>query len=193
MSTICLAAQRSYTTGEAVWFSYRLPSITRLFAGLLASLICLCAMVAAGLYAHLYWDLRHPAPTPKPASVARPETQLSDMHYVYVSKPFPQPKPAPLAVEPLPTLEEGPVMDNDADWQQAPDGDIREQTPPDRHDEVHTPSLQERFTQAVKEQQLDYSQGKLPPQPEDEPLDVTRVVEKSPPVDTKGDERREFQ
>lgn len=31
MSTICLAAQRSYTTGEAVWFSYRLPSLKNVF------------------------------------------------------------------------------------------------------------------------------------------------------------------
>ncbi len=31
MSTISLAAQRSYTTGEAVWFSYRLPVLRKRF------------------------------------------------------------------------------------------------------------------------------------------------------------------
>lgn len=193
MSTICLAAQRSYTTGEAVWFSYRLPSMKKVLTGLLASLICLCAMLAVGVYAHLLRDLRHPAPAAKPVKVVKPETQLSDMHYVYVSKPFPQPKPKPLPVAPLPAPEESPIMDNDADWQQAPDGIPLEQPLPDRHEEVHTPSLQERFMQAVKEQQLDYSQGKIPPQPEDEVLNRGQDAQKSPPAITGGDDRREFQ
>lgn len=195
MSTICLAAQRSYTTGEAVWFSYRLPSMKRVLGGLLASIVCLCAMVVAGLYAHLYHDLRHPAPAPKPAAVAAPETQVSDMHYVYVSKPFPQPKPKPELMAPLPAPEESPIMDNEADWQQAPDGVPQDlpDTHNDVHNDVHTPSLQERFMQAVKEQQLDYSQGKIPPQPEDEALNSEQEVKKSPPGLTEGDERREFQ
>ncbi|MDS0115640.1 hypothetical protein QYE88_37830, partial [Enterobacter hormaechei subsp. steigerwaltii] len=100
MSTICLAAQRSYTTGEAVWFSYRLPSLKNIFGKTALWLVGLCAMLVVGLYMHVYWNLRHPAPEPVNASVAKPETQLSDMHYVYVSKPFPhpQPKAAPVPV-----------------------------------------------------------------------------------------------
>ena len=31
MSTICLAAQPSNTSGEAVWFSYRIPSLKKVF------------------------------------------------------------------------------------------------------------------------------------------------------------------
>lgn len=185
MSTICLAAQRSYVTGEAVWFSYRLPSIKKVLGGLLASLICLCVMFAVGAYAHLLRDLRHPAPAVKPVKVVKPETQLSDMHYVYVSKPFPQPKPKPVPMAPLPVPEESPIMDNNADWQQAPDGEPLDQALPDTHEEVHPPSLQERFMQAVKEQQLDYSQGKIPAQPEDETLNTGQEEKKSPPLDTK--------
>ncbi len=187
MSTIYLAAQRSYTTGEAVWFSYRLPSMKRVLGGVLASIFCLCAMVIAGLYAHLYHDLRHPAPAPKPVAVATPETQVSDMHYVYVSKPFPQPKPKPVPVAPLPAPEESPIVDSDADWQQAPDGVPLDQALPDTHEEVHTPSLQERFMQAVKEQQLDYSQGKIPQQPEDETLNTGREVKNISSVEYEGD------
>lgn len=170
MSTICLAAQRSYTTGEAVWFSYRLPSIKRVLGSALATLLCLCAMVIAGLYAHLCYNLRHPEPAAKPAVAATPETQVSDMHYVYVSKPFPQPKPKPLPMAPLPAPDQSPMRDNEADWQQAPDGVPMDEDLPASHDDRHTPSLEERFMQAVKEQQLDYSQGKIPPQPQDETL-----------------------
>ena len=56
MSTISLAAQRSYTTGEAVWFSYRLPVLRHVFAHTVLGLLGLCAMLMAGLYAHVYWD-----------------------------------------------------------------------------------------------------------------------------------------
>lgn len=72
MSTISLAAQRSYTTGEAVWFSYRLSGLRHVFAHTVLGLLGLCAMLMAGLYAHVYWDLRHPAPAPINASSARP-------------------------------------------------------------------------------------------------------------------------
>lgn len=52
MSTISLAAQRSYTTGEAVWFSYRLPGLRHVFAHTVLGLLGLCAMLMAG-YAEL--------------------------------------------------------------------------------------------------------------------------------------------
>lgn len=189
MSTICLAAQRSYTTGEAVFFSYRLPSIRKV----LASLMCLCVMLAVGIYAHLLRDLRYPAPAETPVKVVNPDTQLSDMHYVYVSKPFPQPTPTPLPAIPLPAPEESPGMDNNPDWQQPPDGEIQEQTLPATHENLPTPTLQERFMQAVKEQQLEYSQGKIPPEPTAETSDNGQEVKKSPSGRSEGDERREFQ
>ncbi|WP_333850357.1 hypothetical protein [Leclercia sp.] len=174
MSTICLAAQRSFQTGEAVWFSYRLPSLNKILIGALTCLCCLGAILFAGMYAHIYWHLRHPAPVPKPVSVAQPETQLSDMHYVYVSKPFPAPKPKTLAPEynapPLPT-EDPTIMERGSDWQQAPESDISSEPLPDSHEvppATESVSLKERFMQALKDQQQDYSQGKRPEEPVDE-------------------------
>ncbi|WFY28202.1 hypothetical protein [Enterobacter ludwigii] len=197
MSTISLAAQRSYTTGEAVWFSYRLPGLRNVFAHIVLGLLGLCAMLMAGLYAHVYWDLRHPAPAPINASSARPETQLSDMHYVYVSKPFPHPhphpKPAPVH-EDMPALQDLPINGDDTDWQQAPEGaaqhDIARDTLPGTG--AHTDasaragsdssSLTELFKQALKEQEQDYSQGKIPAPPVDETQDISRS-----PLRHKGD------
>ena len=181
MSTICLAAQRSYTTGEAVWFSYRLPSLKKAFGNAFLWMLGLCAILMAGLYAHIYWNLRHPAPEPVKVSVAKPETQLSDMHYVYVSKPFPhpQPKPAPVHTD-VPAMQDLPINSDDADWQQAPDGaephDTSRDTLPgtEAHDAAPASagsddsSLTELFKQALKEQEKDYSQGKIPAPPVDE-------------------------
>lgn len=172
MSTICLAAQRSFQTGEAVWFSYRLPSLNTMLVRTLASLCCLFALLAAGLYAHIYWNLRHPAPAPKPVSVAQPDTQLSDMHYVYVSKPFPTPKVShPEYSAPLPPPGDPLMMDSEPDWQQAPDSDSSASPLSDSHDvppETGSLSLKERLMEALKEQQQDYSQGKIPQDPVDE-------------------------
>lgn len=181
MSTICLAAQRSYQTGEPVWFSYRLPRFKRLFGTTFLWILGLLAMVAAGLYAHVYWNMRHPAPEPKKVSVAKPETQLSDMHYVYVSKPFPQPTPPPV-IKPLqedvPPMQDMPINSDNSDWQQAPDGNVshdrdvlpgteRQAEPPGSPDNTSS-SLQEMFKQAIQDQQKDYSQGKVPAPPIDE-------------------------
>ncbi|WP_044866798.1 hypothetical protein [Enterobacter ludwigii] len=197
MSTISLAAQRSYTTGEAVWFSYRLPGLRNVFAHIVLGLLGLCAMLMAGLYAHVYWDLRHPAPAPINASSARPETQLSDMHYVYVSKPFPHPhphpKPAPVH-EDMPALQDLPINGDDTDWQQAPEGAAQHDTARDTlpRTGAHTDasaragsdssSLTELFKQALKEQEQDYSQGKIPAPPVDETQDISRS-----PLRHKGD------
>ncbi|UWX94683.1 hypothetical protein N2K86_07025 [Enterobacter mori] len=177
MSTICLAAQRSYTTGEAVWFSYRLPSLKKAFGNAFLWMLGLCAMLMTGLYAHIYWNLRHPAPEPVKVSVAKPETQLSDMHYVYVSKPFPhpQPKPAPEHTD-VPAMQDLPINSDDADWQQAPDGAEPHDTSRDTLPGTEAPasadsddsSLTELFKQALKEQEQDYSQGKIPAPPVDE-------------------------
>lgn len=193
MSTICLAAQRSYTTGEAVWFSYRLPSLKTLFGNTALWMVGLCAMLVAGLYMHLYWNLRHPAPEPISASVAKPETQLSDMHYVYVSKPFPhpQPKPAPVHAD-VPPMQDLPINSDDADWQQAPDAAVpydtsRDTLPGTEAHEHDIPSastgsegssLTELFKQALKEQEQDYSQGKIPAPPVDETQDNTQATVK---------------
>lgn len=205
MSTICLAAQRSYATGEAVWFSYRVPNLRKVFGYTLLWMLGLCAMVMAGLYAHIYWNLRHPAPEPVKASVAKPETQLSDMHYVYVSKPFPHPHPKPAPVQAdIPAMQDLPINSDDADWQQAPDGaephDTSRDTLPgtEAHDVApastgdEDASLTELFKQALKEQEQDYSQGKIPAPPVDETQDnsQTRVqhnVGSRSPLSEKGD------
>ncbi|HCR1907856.1 hypothetical protein [Enterobacter kobei] len=207
MSTICLAAQRSYTTGEAVWFSYRLPRLRNIVSHAFLGMVALCAMIMAGLYAHVYWNLRHPAPEPVKASAAKPETQLSDMHYVYVSKPFPhphpQPKPAPVQAD-VPAMQDLPINSDDADWQQAPDGDVPHDTSRDTlpGTEAHEAasastgsddaSISELLKQALKEQEQDYSQGKIPAPPVDETQDnsqrdVNPKVDARSPLSEKGD------
>lgn len=168
MSTICLAAQRSYHTGEAVYFSYRLPNIKKFLLQAILWLLTFVTFIVAGLYAQIYWQCRHPAPAPKPVKVVNPDVRLSEMHYVYISKPFPEPKPAPLPVpQALPAIQvDAPPANTDSDWQQAPDGDLSEQALPGT--EVETPSLKERFIQALQEQKEDYQQGKIPnPTPDD--------------------------
>ena len=209
MSTICLAAQRSYTTGEAVWFSYRLPSLKNVFGKTALWLVGLCAMLVVGLYMHVYWNMRHPAPEPVNASVAKPETQLSDMHYVYVSKPFPHPHPKPAPVrEEMPPMQDLPISTDDADWQQAPDSTVpqdaghdtsRDTLPGTEAHENATASsgsedasLAELFKQALKEQEQDYSQGKIPAPPVDETQDNSQASVKNSgnsrsPFSEKGD------
>lgn len=163
MSTICLAAQRSYYTQEAVYFSWRLPSPQQVFTRLLTGAFWLIALVIAGLYANMVWQARHPAPAPKPTKVAQPEARPSEMHYVYVSKPFPTPKPAALP----PLQMASPVVDNDANWQQAPDGDLSTQPLPGGEVDNSESSLKERFMLALKEQEQDYAQGKVPSPPDE--------------------------
>lgn len=198
MSTICLAAQRSYTTGEPVWFSWRLPSFSKILSVTTLWCLGLCALIAAGLYAHVYWNLRHPTPVIKKVSVAKAETTLSDMHYVYVTKPFPHPhpKPQPLKMqENLPPMDSMPINSDENDWQQAPDGALPDS--PATHDtsrdtlpgtEAHEQAmksdddsaLKELFMQALKQQQDDMSKGKMPAPPVDE-------TQKASPSVIKGD------
>ncbi|RTN82745.1 MULTISPECIES: hypothetical protein [Enterobacter] len=176
MSTITLAAQRSYTLNAPVWFSYRRPSLKKVVCSTLIWAMGIVMTIAAGLYAHLYWDLRHPVPEPIKASAVKPETTLSDMHYVYVSKPFPQPEPKqePVTKE-MPPLQEMPIDSGDADWQQAPDGemphDISRETLPGtevNHQNLDDGAIKALLMKALKEQEKDYSQGKMPTPPEDE-------------------------
>ncbi|WP_330983525.1 MULTISPECIES: hypothetical protein [Enterobacterales] len=188
MSTIQLAAQRSYTTNEPVWFSYRLPSVKKLFCTTLLWLLGLLAFVTVGVYAHLYWNLQHPAPETAKVNHSKPEAQLSDMHYVYVSKPFPQPAPKPLPKQSdMPPLQEMPINADDADWQQAPDADVPQDisrdTLPDSniHGADNTApanddgAIKELLLQAIKDQQKDYSQGKVPAPPTDETSGTAQV------------------
>ncbi|WP_368524826.1 hypothetical protein [Enterobacter asburiae] len=176
MSTITLAAQRSYTLNAPVWFSYRRPSLKKVVCATLLWVVGIVMTIAAGLYAHLYWDLRHPVPEPIKASAVKPETTLSDMHYVYVSKPFPQPEPKqePVTKE-MPPLQEMPIDSGDADWQQAPDGemphDISRETLPGtevNHQNVDDGAIKALLMKVLKEQEKDYSQGKMPTPPEEE-------------------------
>ncbi|KGI61769.1 hypothetical protein LA04_21895 [Enterobacter sp. UCD-UG_FMILLET] len=176
MSTITLAAQRSYTLNAPVWFSYRRPSLKKVVCATLLWAMGIVMTIAAGLYAHLYWDLRHPVPEPIKASAVKPETTLSDMHYVYVSKPFPQPEPKqePVTKE-MPPLQEMPIDSGDADWQQAPDGemphDISRETLPGtevNHQNLDDGAIKALLMKALKEQEKDYSQGKMPTPPEEE-------------------------
>ena len=176
MSTITLAAQRSYTLNAPVWFSYRRPSLKKAVFATLIWLMGIVMTIAAGLYAHIYWDLRHPVPEPIKASAVKPETTLSDMHYVYVSKPFPQPEPKqePVTKE-MPPLQEMPIDSGDADWQQAPDGemphDISRETLPGtevNHQNLDDGAIKALLMKALKEQEKDYSQGKMPTPPEEE-------------------------
>lgn len=209
MSTICLAAQRSYATGEAVWFSYRFPGMKKIISHSVVWMLGLFMMLAAGIYAHVYWNLRHPTPEPVNASVVKPEAQLSDMHYVYVSKPFPHPhsEPAPRHDD-IPAMADIPINSDESDWQQAPDGNISQDTSRDTlpGTEVHddppvranasegrdNTSLTELFKQALKEQQQDYAQGKIPAPPVDETQDnpqakLTQHDMTPSPLQKKGD------
>lgn len=197
MSTICLAAQRSFTTGEAVWFSWRLPSLKKWAGHTLVWILGICAVLLAGLYAHTYWNLHHPIQVVEKVSVSQPETQLSEMHYVYVSKPFPHPEPHSIpapAAPAMPPMEDIPVNTHDADWQQAPEGVERHdrsrdtlpgtESPaapelPDRQDNSDLKAL---FMHAMQEQEKDYSQGKIPAPPIDETQENTRS-----PLSQKGD------
>lgn len=206
MSTICLAAQRSYITGEAVWFSYRFPHLRTIFTNTVVWMVSLCAMLMAGLYTHTYWNLRHPAPElAKKVSVVKPETQISDMHYVYVSKPFPHPEPKPAPVHhDIPAMQDLPINSDDADWQQAPQGtephDTSRDTLPgtEAHDvspastDTNNSSLTELFKQALKEQEQDYSHGKIPAPPVDETQEnsqsgVLHKADTRSPLSQKGD------
>ncbi|MBT2097509.1 hypothetical protein KKZ41_00155 [Enterobacter asburiae] len=202
MSTITLAVQRSYTLNAPVWFSYRRPSLKKAVCTTLLWVVGIVMTIAAGLYAHLYWDLRHPAPEPIKASAVKPETTLSDMHYVYVSKPFPQPEPKPEPVtKEMPPLQEMPIDSGDADWQQAPDGEMpnnlsRDTLPgtevshsaiPERDNTGQTVddgAIKALLMKALKEQEKDYSQGKMPAPPVDESTAGTQannVMNHSPP------------
>ncbi|WP_115874599.1 hypothetical protein [Enterobacter vonholyi] len=202
MSTITLAAQRSYTLNAPVWFSYRRPSLKKAVFATLIWLMGIVMTIAAGLYAHIYWDLRHPVPEPIKASAVRPETKLSDMHYVYVSKPFPRPEPKqePMTKE-MPPLQEMPIDSGDADWQQAPDGEVprdisRDTLPgtvmnnsaiPEQDNTGHTVddgAIKALLMKALKEQEKDYSQGKIPAPPVEETAAGTQAnntLKHSPP------------
>lgn len=170
MSTICLAAQRSFNTGEAVYFSYRFPDMRKALFRSMLWLLTFATFAIAGLYTHIYWHCQHPAPKLKPVKVVDPEVHLSEMHYVYVSKPFPVARPAPVPVpQPLPPMHDDVPVQQDSDWQQAPDGDLSEQSLPGA--EEQTPSLKERFMQALQEQKEEYQQGKEPEPPATETPD----------------------
>lgn len=161
MSTIQLAAHRSGLCDEAIYFTRRQRHWRRGFSFLLMWLVFTAAVICAGLYAHLYWQYHHVAPVAQKKVQANRDTVLSDMHYVYVSKPFP-PASTPgtsKLIAPLAGENEMPDGDIDAednnDWRHTPDGMLATQPLPEG--QSAQPSLQERLMQALKEQQQDYS------------------------------------
>ncbi|WP_071608833.1 general secretion pathway protein GspB [Entomohabitans teleogrylli] len=186
MSTICLAAHRSYTTGDAVYFTWRVPGLRKCCAGAFYWLTGACLLVAAGLYAHLYWQYRHP-PTPAPArKVADAPTRLSPMHYVLVTKPFPdrQATPEPDAAPPPDTMPHDILPDDSAednDWTHTPDGALATHTLPPAADQ--SLSLKERLLKALQEQQREYppsAQSDSATSPEEMPAGEQDGTGKSP-------------
>ena len=96
------------------------------------------------------------------------------------------------------------INSDDADWQQAPDGDVPHDTSRDTlpGTEAHEAasastgsddaSISELLKQALKEQEQDYSQGKIPAPPVDETQDnsqrdVNHKVDARSPLSEKGD------
>lgn len=168
MSTIQLAAQRSLITGEPIRFAWRLPRFRSLLSGLLLWLICAFALLIAGQYAHLYWQCRHPAPVVDAHKHEAPEAELSDMHYVYVTKAFPQPESAritPATQAAIPDEFPETAVDNNGgenDWTHSPDGTLATRQLPGNSEEA-SPSLKERLMQALKEQQQEYVPSDVEP------------------------------
>jgi hypothetical protein len=83
-------------------------------------------------------------------------------------------------------MQDLPINSDDADWQQAPDGTCRMiprgiPYPEPKHTTMPPPaqgddaSLTELFKQALKEQEQDYSQGKIPAPPVDETQDNSQA------------------
>ncbi|MCS2158425.1 hypothetical protein MUU48_16155 [Scandinavium sp. H11S7] len=169
MSKISLAAQRSTTTGEAVYFTRQCPDLRLWLLKSLSGLMYIAMLVIAGSYAHLYWQCLHPAPPAQVKKLAHTEVTLSDMHYVFVTKTFPPPVPKPVQQTATPVSENTLSHHlEDDDWTHTPDGELATQPlptnsgnrpPPPKESEL---SLEQRLLQAVKEQQQDYSQGKIP-------------------------------
>ncbi|MCS2172285.1 hypothetical protein MUU46_18525 [Scandinavium sp. TWS1a] len=187
MSVIRLAAQRSAATGEAVYFTRRLPDLRQWLLKGIFWLICLVTLVTAGFYAHLYWQCRHPGPPSSVKKVGKQDVILSDMHYVYVTKAFPPPTPVPVPQTATPASQ-NKVSDrtDDDDWKHTPDGSLATQLLPGSGDNsslpisstsqpaVNSPSLEERLLQAIKEQQQDYAQGKIPDVTPQDDLSITQ-------------------
>ncbi len=150
--------------------------------GLFASVL----FAACGWYLTSSISARLPVQLPVPVSWQHttPKVQapvVPVMHYVYVSKPFPHPQPEPVPVHTdVPAMQDLPINSDDADWQQAPDGAVPHDTSRDTlpgteaHDAAPASagsddsSLTALFKQALKEQEQDYSQGKIPAPPVDE-------------------------
>ena len=103
-------------------------------------------------------------------------------------------------------MQDLPINSDDGDWQQAPDGavphDASRDTLPgtEAHEHDNAPastgseesSLTELFKQALKEQEQDYSQGKIPAPPVDETQDNSQASVKNSgnsrsPFSEKGD------
>ncbi|MBK5145229.1 hypothetical protein I2494_16200 [Budviciaceae bacterium BWR-B9] len=179
MSAISLTAyrnqrnQRNQTnqrTNDRVRITAAPMSYFRLGLYIVAGSIGASLLIVAGTFGHMYWQYLYPKPievqTSVPAPVApkeQPEIFLSDMHYLYTTKPLPQPQ----APSPLTTMDNlnQPLVDRDV-IRGEPEGDIplapmnnkaRAPVSDDSSESEATRNLRERLAQALQEQSREYN------------------------------------
>ncbi|AWH88377.1 hypothetical protein [Limnobaculum parvum] len=176
MSAISLTAyrnqrtQNSQRTNDRVRITAAPLSHFRLGLYTIAGVIAASLLVVAGTFGHMYWQYLYPKPVQMQASIPTPEvpkTQpeifLSDMHYIYTTKPLPQPQ----APSPLTTMDNlsQPLVDRDV-IRGEPEGDIplapmsNKLRPPasdDNGESEATRNLRERLAQALQEQSREYN------------------------------------
>ncbi len=157
-------------SGPLAWKSYSLLLLAFGIGGIAAAV--------GGSYLHLYWDLRNPPPPPV-IQVVQPETQVSDVHYVYTTKALPVTqgdvsdlKNALFAASPLlkplntppendaPTFQESALM-----------------SPPDGNSDEISAKLREKLAMALREQSREFNSA-VPQGVMDEPVPAaTRAAE----------------
>ncbi|MCD1124958.1 hypothetical protein LPW36_02745 [Jinshanibacter sp. LJY008] len=179
MSAISLTAyrnqrnQRNQTnqrTSEKVRITAAPPSYFRLGLYIVAAVTGASLLIIGGTFGHMYWQYLYPKPIEVQASVPTPEVPkeqpeifLSDMHYLYTTKPLPQPQtPSPLTT--MNNLSQ-PLVDRDV-IRGEPEGDIplapmnnkaRAPVSDDSSESEATRNLRERLAQALQEQSREYN------------------------------------
>ncbi|MBK5071525.1 hypothetical protein I2492_00655 [Budviciaceae bacterium CWB-B4] len=179
MSTISLTAYRNQRnqrnqnqqrTNERVRITAAPLSYFRLSLYIIAGVIAASLLIVGGTFGHMYWQYLYPKPVEVQASApvpevpkALPEIFLSDMHYIYTTKPLPQPQ----APSPLTTMDNlsQPLVDRDV-IRGEPEGDIplapmsnklRTPVSDESSESEATRNLRERLAQALQEQSREYN------------------------------------